>query len=151
VNGAHTELLVVASPIIERGKGEVIKDKVAIERKAVEPELVTEAYSGHISPRRWRRSSSLQHLVSRRCRHFPLPISELISHFFSFTTLAAPNSFRKKLWLVRDGEKYKSIVPTSQIQTPTTHQMQTRKTIKNTPKCSPLTVPTLNPNPGNTK
>lgn len=82
MNGSHTELLVVASPIIERGKGEVIEDKVAIKREAVEPELVSEAYSGHISPRRRRRSSSLQHLVSRRRRHLPLPISEPLSYVF---------------------------------------------------------------------
>jgi len=88
-------LLVVASPIIERGKGKVIEDKVAIEREAVEPELVSETYSCHISPRRRRRSSSLQHLVSRCCRHLPLPISELLSNVFSFTPLAAQNSFRR--------------------------------------------------------
>ena len=90
VNGAHTELLVVASPIVERGEREVIEDKVAIEREAVEPELIPEAYSGHVSPRR-RRRSSLQHLVSRRRRHPPLPIS----YVFCFTQLPAENSFRR--------------------------------------------------------
>jgi len=84
VNGAHAELLVVAGPVVERGECEVIEDQVAIQREAIEPELIPEAYSGHVCTRRLRRSSSaLQHLISRRRRHLPLPSNGHSLFFYS--------------------------------------------------------------------
>lgn len=70
VNGAHAKLLVVAGPVVKGGEGEIIEDEVAVERVGVEPQLVPEAYSGHISSRRRWRSwwAAFQPRVRRRNR-----------------------------------------------------------------------------------
>lgn len=61
VNGAHSELFVVTSPVVERGQGEIIENQVSIKRVSIEPELVSKANSSHV--RAWR---------LRRCRQRPI-------------------------------------------------------------------------------
>lgn len=68
VNGAHAKLFIVAGPVVEGGEGEVIEDKIAIERERVEPELVPEAYPRHVRSRRWRRTAF--HARRRRRPHW---------------------------------------------------------------------------------
>lgn len=73
VNGAHSELFVVTSPVVERGQGEVIKNQIAIKRVSIEPELVSEANSGHVRAwrlRRCRRRSPLKIRDPRRGRRW---------------------------------------------------------------------------------
>lgn len=51
---SRAEGLVVAGDVIERGEREVVEDEVAVERVAVEPQLVTEADPRHVRARRGR-------------------------------------------------------------------------------------------------
>lgn len=83
VDGAGSELFVVAGPVVEGGKGEVVEDEVAVERVGVEPQLVPEADPGHVRSRRRRhpRGVPLDHRRplprgwKRRRRHRTVPYS----------------------------------------------------------------------------
>jgi hypothetical protein len=66
VNRAHPNMLVVASPVIERRECKIIEDEVSVEGETVEPKLISEADACQIGARR--RGHTFHHAPSYSSR-----------------------------------------------------------------------------------